>query len=77
MVMEMSTKTSKEMTLSEFYDMTRCVRMIYGIEPATRFFETNIEEFTGFALSDLIKKVVKKNVPIEKNIQPDNIQSNT
>jgi len=56
----MEKRTSKPITLEEFLDLTRCIRMLYDLQPAQTFFEKNLEEFTGYTLQDFMENVVKK-----------------
>jgi hypothetical protein len=60
---------SKPLTLDEFLDLVKVFRMLYTIEVATRFFEENLEEFTGYSISDLQKLLAHdKLAPTHENI---------
>lgn len=50
-----------KMSLETFLDITKVIRMLYGVEASTKFFETNSEEFLG-------KKMDAKTL---NNINPD------
>lgn len=47
------------LTISEFFGLIRCIRMLYGLEQATYIFEQNLEEFTGVSI-DVFKETLKK-----------------
>lgn len=42
-----------KITISDFLDYVKVLKMLYGREVAVIFFEKNFEEFTGFSLQDL------------------------
>lgn len=42
-----------KLTLDDFLHLTKVLRMLYGVQLATYFFETNFEEFTGIKLDRL------------------------
>jgi len=41
-----------KITISEFFKMTQILRMLYGVQIAQTFFESNLENF-GFSVHDL------------------------
>lgn len=41
-----------KITISEFFKMTQILRMLYGVQIAQAFFESNLENF-GFSVHDL------------------------
>lgn len=55
-------------TLQEFTDVTKVIRMLYGVQSATFFFEKNFEEMTGLQLNALHKlnKRAKVSATLEK-----------
>lgn len=41
-----------KITISEFFKMTQILRMLYGVQIAQSFFESNLDNF-GFSINDL------------------------
>lgn len=48
-----------KISYSEFLDTVKVLRMLYGVNVATVYFERNFEEFTGNPISSLrqLKKI--------------------
>ena len=57
-----------KITLSEYMDLTKVIRMLYGVNVATVFFEQNFKEFTGSDINTLsnLKKRAKLAITIEE-----------
>lgn len=51
-------------TLQEYTDMTKVIRMLYGVEEARRFFEKNFEEMTKLELKALQKLTARDNMQV-------------
>jgi len=42
-----------KVSISDFLDIVKVIRMLYGIDPAKTFFEKNMLNFTGYEPKDL------------------------
>jgi len=49
----MDSSTSKPLTVNEFLQLVKVIRMLYGVQLADKFFKSNMQMFTGFSTSDL------------------------
>lgn len=57
----MTKQTSpKEITLLQFLTIVRVMRMLYGVQVATKYFEDNLETFTGHTIQDLKRLLEQK-----------------
>lgn len=56
-----------KITLSDYMDLTKVIRMLYGVSVATTFFEQNFKEFTGADINTLsnLKKRAKLDTTLE------------
>lgn len=60
-----------KITLSEYMDLTKVIRMLYGVNVATIFFEQNFKEFTGVDINTLsnLKKRAKLDTTSEEKLK--------
>jgi len=42
-----------KVSISDFLDIVKVIRMLYGLDPAKTFFEKNMLNFTGYEPKDL------------------------